>query len=153
MIGVIYVFRSTRGQFSQNDLQLLQSFADQAAVALQNAMLFTEAAEEKRRMDALLDSVADGILILTPSLTIERVNPARVRDVSEDELIRLLNVIGTAEQEIRRSNRPRFTLERVLLRMHYARVRAYAYTRRDWMVLCGGCSDWRAYSRFGRAKG
>ncbi|MFN2145468.1 MAG: GAF domain-containing protein, partial [Anaerolineales bacterium] len=34
VIGVIFIFRNYRGSFSQNDQVLLQSFADQAAVAV-----------------------------------------------------------------------------------------------------------------------
>jgi PAS domain S-box-containing protein len=79
VIGVIFVFRSSRGNFSQDDMQLLQSFADQAAIAVQNAQLYTESNQEKHRMDALLDSVADGILIMAPNHAIERVNPAFAR--------------------------------------------------------------------------
>lgn len=79
VIGVIFVFRSTIGGFSSNDQVLLQSFADQAAIAVQNAQLYSEVSQEKQRMDALLDSVADGILIMAPDHNIERVNPAFAR--------------------------------------------------------------------------
>jgi PAS domain S-box-containing protein len=76
VIGVIFIFRSYLGVFSANDRALLQSFADQAAVAVSNAKLYTQVNREKQRMDALLDSAADGILIMIPDHTIERVNPA-----------------------------------------------------------------------------
>lgn len=79
VIGVIFIFRAQQGAFTQNDTKLLQSFADQAAIAVQNAKLYTEATREKQRMDAMLDSVADGILIMTPDHVIERVNPAFAR--------------------------------------------------------------------------
>lgn len=79
VIGVIFVFRSYAGVFSRNDLNLLQSFADQAAIAVQNAQLYTQIRQEKQRMSALLDSVADGILILSPDLAIEHSNPAFVQ--------------------------------------------------------------------------
>jgi PAS domain S-box-containing protein len=76
VIGVIFVFRNYMGVFSTNDRALLESFADQAAIAVQNAQLYTQVSREKQRMDALLDSAADGILILGPDHTIERCNPA-----------------------------------------------------------------------------
>lgn len=78
VIGVIFIFRNYRGRFSANDRTLLQSFADQAAIAVFNAQLYTEIRQEKKRLDALLDSTADGILILAPDRTIERCNPAFV---------------------------------------------------------------------------
>ncbi len=76
VIGVIFIFRSYQGVFSANDRALLQSFADQAAIAVHNAQLYTQVTREKQRMDALLDSAADGLLILAPSHVIERCNPA-----------------------------------------------------------------------------
>jgi signal transduction histidine kinase len=79
VIGVIFVFRSYPGVFSANDRALLQSFADHAAIAVHNAQLYTQVSEEKQRMDALLDSAADGMLILNPDHTVARVNPALAR--------------------------------------------------------------------------
>jgi signal transduction histidine kinase len=79
VIGVIFVFRSYSSGFSANDRALLQSFADQAAVAVHNARLYTQVSREKQRLDALLDSAADGILIIAPDHTIERCNPALAR--------------------------------------------------------------------------
>lgn len=79
VIGVIFIFRNYQGVFSKNDTALLQSFADQAAIAVQNAQLYTQITRDKQRMDALLDSAADGIMIVTPDHTIERCNPALAR--------------------------------------------------------------------------
>jgi len=79
LIGVLFVFRNYRGQFSSNDRNLLQSFADQAAIAVHNAQLYTKVLHEERRMVALLDSAADGIMILAPDHTIVRCNPAMSR--------------------------------------------------------------------------
>lgn len=79
VVGVILIFRNYAGGFSANDTALLQSFADQAAIAVHNAQLYTQVIQEKRRMDALLDSAADGILILDSGHIIERCNPAFAR--------------------------------------------------------------------------
>ena len=79
VIGLIYIFRNYPGIFSVNDRSLLSSFANQAAIAVRNARLYTEVNNEKRRMDALMDSTADGMLILTPEHIIERTNPAFAR--------------------------------------------------------------------------
>ncbi len=76
VIGVIFIFRNYPDIFSPNDKSLLQSFADQAAIAFFNARLYTQVRYEKQRMDALLDSAADGILILTADRIIERCNTA-----------------------------------------------------------------------------
>ncbi len=76
VIGVIFIFRSYPDLFSANDKLLLQSFADQAAIAVFNARLYGQVSYEKQRLDALLDSAADGILILNADRTIERCNIA-----------------------------------------------------------------------------
>ncbi len=88
VIGVIFVFRSYPSVFSANDRALLQSFADQAAIAVYNAQLYSQVSHEKQRLDALLDSAADGILILSPDHTIERCNPAfaRMLDMPVEEI-------------------------------------------------------------------
>ncbi len=89
VIGQIYVFRNYRGSFSTNDRILLSSFANQAAIAVRNARLYQETRNQTLRMEALLDSVADGILILTPDLTVERINTAleRLLNIPEAECI------------------------------------------------------------------
>jgi PAS domain S-box-containing protein len=76
VIGVIFIFRSYPDLFSANDKALLGSFAGQAAIAVHNARLYGQVNIEKQRLDALLDSAADGIMILNADLTIERVNDA-----------------------------------------------------------------------------
>jgi signal transduction histidine kinase len=76
VVGMIFIFRNYSGRFSGNDRALLQSFADQAAIAVRNAQFYTQIRREKQRMDTLLDSAADGILILRAEQTIERCNPA-----------------------------------------------------------------------------
>jgi K+-sensing histidine kinase KdpD len=75
VVGVIFVFRQFAA-FSPTDRGLLSNFADQAAIAVHNAQLYNQVENDKKRVDALLDSAADGILILTHDLRIERSNPA-----------------------------------------------------------------------------
>lgn len=83
VIGVIFIFRNYPDLFTANDQVLLQSFADQAAVAVHNAQLYGEVTYEKQRLDALLDSAADGILILNPDHTIDRCNTAFERLIGQ----------------------------------------------------------------------
>lgn len=96
VMGVIFVFRSYSSVFSANDRALLQSFADQAAIAVHNARLYTQVTHEKQRLDALLDAAADGILILTPDHRIERANPALARLAG----ISITKVKGILHEEI-----------------------------------------------------
>ncbi|MCC6501451.1 MAG: PAS domain-containing protein [Anaerolineales bacterium] len=89
VIGVIFIFRNYESGFTLNDRVILQSFADQAAIAVYNAQLYGQVSYEKQRLDALLDSAADGIIILNADLTIERVNDAfeRIYGKAHDELV------------------------------------------------------------------
>jgi K+-sensing histidine kinase KdpD len=96
VIGVIFVFRNYPGIFSSNDRALLQSFANQAAIAVDNAQLYQQVSQDKQRMDALLDSAADGILIISPSHVITRCTPAFARMLVEP----IENIVGKSHDEV-----------------------------------------------------
>ncbi len=82
VLGVIFIFRSYPGVFSTNDRNVLSSFASQAAIAVQNAQLYQTITTNKKYLDTVLDSAADGILIIGANQIIERCNPAFSRMVS-----------------------------------------------------------------------
>jgi PAS domain S-box-containing protein len=82
VLGVIFIFRGYPGVFSLNDRNVLSSFANQAAIAVKNAQLYTTAVRNKQHLDTVLDSAADGILILGPNQIIERCNQSFSRMVS-----------------------------------------------------------------------
>ena len=50
-IGAIFVGRDFVSSFSEKDIALLQTFAAQAAIAIQNARLFREIAEKGRQLE------------------------------------------------------------------------------------------------------
>jgi PAS domain S-box-containing protein len=76
LIGAIYVFRMTGGAFSSNDRAVLASFADQAAIAVRNAELYQQVAEEQRALAAVIDNSADGVMLLDASGRVETFNRA-----------------------------------------------------------------------------
>ena len=82
VLGVIFIFRSYAGIFSTNDRNVLSSFASQAAIAVKNAQLYTTVTTNKQHLDTVLDSAADGILIIGPNQIIDRCNPAFSRMIS-----------------------------------------------------------------------
>jgi signal transduction histidine kinase/GAF domain-containing protein len=96
VIGVIFVFRNYPGIFSSNDRALLQSFANQAAIAVDNAQLYRQVIQDKKRMDALLDSAADGILILSHGHMVTRCNPAFARMLE----IPVTDIVGKSHEDV-----------------------------------------------------
>ena len=76
LIGLTYIFRTRDTAFSANDRQVLSSFADQAAIAVRNASLYQRLAQEKQRLDAIIEHSADGVLILDASCRIQAINRA-----------------------------------------------------------------------------
>ena len=50
-IGAIWVTRDYPGPFSDKDIALLRTFADQAVIAIQNARLFREIADKSRQLE------------------------------------------------------------------------------------------------------
>ncbi len=101
VFGVIFVFREYAG-FSPDDRRILSSFADQAAIAVRNAQLYTEIENDRQRIAGLLDSAADGILILTADLKVERANSAFSFILSEQNT----DLIGKPHEEIIRFAKP-----------------------------------------------
>lgn len=79
LIGVLYVFRAYGRHFTYDDRQILASFADQAAIAVHNAQLYQRLAEEKHRLDAILEHTADGVMILDSAHRITVFNRALAR--------------------------------------------------------------------------
>jgi len=62
-VGLIYVLRPLNGaSFSKVDQPILSSFAEQAAIAVQNTKLAYLLAEEKQRVESVLENTADGIM-------------------------------------------------------------------------------------------
>jgi PAS domain S-box-containing protein len=74
LIGVIYVFRTRDAAFSSDDRLVLSSFGDQAAIAVRNATLYQRLAEEKDRLNAIIEHSADGVLIVDADCRVETIN-------------------------------------------------------------------------------
>jgi PAS domain S-box-containing protein len=76
VVGVIFIFRAYSGQSTANDRIVLQSFADQAAIAVHNARMYQRVMQEQQRLMAILDHSADGVMILDASRRILHFNKA-----------------------------------------------------------------------------
>jgi PAS domain S-box-containing protein len=78
-LGLLIVFRSYQGGATPDDIQVLQSFADQAAIAVHNAQLYARIDQERRRLRAIVEHSADGVMILDANLLIVTFNRALER--------------------------------------------------------------------------
>jgi PAS domain S-box-containing protein len=79
-VGLIFVLRpSTAGTFSGLDRPVLAAFADQAAIAVQNARLAAVLGEEKRRVESVLEHSAEGIMSIDSRCRIMGFNTAMER--------------------------------------------------------------------------
>ena len=90
LLGVIYLFRSEYA-FTQMDWQLLQGFANQAAIAVRNARLYHQLETERSRLATIIENSAHGILILDANrrvLVINQALAAMVGMTREDALHR-----------------------------------------------------------------
>lgn len=132
IVGVIFLFRSYSDTFSANDRALLRSFADQAAIAVRNAQLYSQSVKSQQRLNALLDSVADGILILSPAQVVERSNPAleRMLSLSSQE------IQGKAHDQVIRwvKKSTEMTLEQAIAGGWPLTPHAHLYVEGDLMV-------------------
>ncbi|MGH2608792.1 MAG: GAF domain-containing protein, partial [Tepidiformaceae bacterium] len=71
-VGVLHVMRETGEPFSSQQMSLLQTFADQAVIAIENARLFNELQERNREVTEALDqqtAMAEVLEIISKSAT------------------------------------------------------------------------------------
>ena len=91
IIGVIYADnRVASGLFVDADRDLLATFANQAAIAIDNARLFRETREQKELLDNVFASIASGVMTVDPDDQIALYNRAaeRILGAPADSVLR-----------------------------------------------------------------
>jgi signal transduction histidine kinase len=78
-LGLLIIFRAYSAKATPDDMQVLESFADQAAIAVHNAQLYERIDQERRRLAAILQHSADGVMILDAQARILSMNHALER--------------------------------------------------------------------------
>ncbi|MCP4426448.1 MAG: PAS domain S-box protein [Chloroflexi bacterium] len=76
VLGLLRLDGNMPGEFSAEDAQRLQPLANAAAIALENARLHQETLRQARRVQQILDTAHDGIVLLDARHRIELANPA-----------------------------------------------------------------------------
>ncbi|MGD2103701.1 MAG: adenylate/guanylate cyclase domain-containing protein [Anaerolineae bacterium] len=90
--------------FTKQDILLLSTLVDYAAVAIQNARLFESIAESKSLMDSVFSSVASGVLSLDANGRISLINRAATRILQAPDAapgVPLCDVCPDVEMELR----------------------------------------------------
>jgi two-component system, NtrC family, sensor kinase len=91
VLGVLNVTRVAPGPFSAADIALLQTFADQAVIAIENARLFNETKEALERQTAtgdILKVIASSPTDIQPVLDTVAERAARLCESSDAEIFR-----------------------------------------------------------------
>ena len=88
----LLVFHPKPHEFPHNEIQLLSNFANQAAMAIENAVLYersdTRLQEQTRRLEALIQSMQDGLILsnLMGSVVYTNRRVGELAELSPDEL-------------------------------------------------------------------
>lgn len=109
VVGVITLIHSEENHFTEDDVDLLQAFADQAGLAIQNALLF-KAEQGRRQFASTLQEIAKSInssldpsqvfpLVLDQLSRVIEYDSARIF-VYEDDLLRLVAANGFDDDEV-----------------------------------------------------
>jgi PAS domain S-box-containing protein len=99
-IGTLSVDSEKVGEFTEDDERLLTTLATQAAIAIENARLYQEAIEEKRKTETILEETFNGIVVVDREMRITAFNPgaeAITGYVAEDVLGRHLPEVFGSE--------------------------------------------------------
>src|SRR4029077_14037186 len=80
-VGAIVVFRQERRRFTDSEIQLLKTFADQAVIAIENVRLFTELEEKNRALTEAHAQVSEALEQQTATAEILRVISSSPTDV------------------------------------------------------------------------
>lgn len=76
VIGIIQAINKQGGDFQDNDLRLLQALSGPLAAAIENASLHSEVLAEKRRIETIFASMAEGMLTVNADGFITHANEA-----------------------------------------------------------------------------
>src|SRR5260221_360023 len=74
--GVMTLEHPEPDHFSNEDLRLAKAVANQAAIALHNAELFDRVQTQERQLEAVLDSISEGLIAVDHDWGIRLLNPA-----------------------------------------------------------------------------
>ncbi len=76
VIGVLNISKLGEGPaFTQGDLEFVSILGGEAAISIENARLYREAIEEKRKTETILEGTFDGLIVIDDDIRITSFNP------------------------------------------------------------------------------
>jgi signal transduction histidine kinase/CheY-like chemotaxis protein len=115
VIGLLILTHEQTGYFNLDHQLLLQAITSQAAIAVENAQLYSSVAKEQLKLNAVLQSAADAILVFDADGCLSLLNPAGeklftdyevklglplARGRGYDSLIELLDIASASSKPI-----------------------------------------------------
>ena len=74
ILGVVQVINKLEGDFEPSDLAILEGFATQIRIAIENAQLFNQIISMKNYLNTLVENLDNGILTIDKHQTIQTIN-------------------------------------------------------------------------------
>jgi signal transduction histidine kinase len=91
VLGVVQALNHIDGPFTEKDQRNFEAFASQAAIAIENARLFSSIKEEKRRLQSVFTQTKEGAVLTDPDGNILLINEA-ARNYLDPETSFLKNI-------------------------------------------------------------
>ncbi|HRF95411.1 MAG TPA: GAF domain-containing protein, partial [Aggregatilineales bacterium] len=79
IIGILSIMSKRVNSFDDELVSVLRVVADTVGVALENSRLYTESLEQKKRLAAILDATADGIIATDQDGRVRLINNSAAR--------------------------------------------------------------------------
>ena len=86
LIGLLVLIHEQAGYFNIEHQLLLQAIASQAAIAVENARLYSNLAQQQQKLSAILQSAADAIMMFDPDGCVSMLNPAAEKLFSGEDV-------------------------------------------------------------------
>jgi GAF domain-containing protein len=99
-LGVLYVNHRQPHAYTENDVRLVSALANQAGATIANVSLFTQVSEARDRLEAIINSTRDGILVLDNAGRVVIAN-ARIEAFTD---LRRVQLVGGTLDELRQNH-------------------------------------------------
>jgi len=106
-LGVFHVFSAKENNFRDEDLKLFSILTSQAAVVVNSAYIYRQIEEERKKDEALLSSIGEGVLAVDKEENIILLNKSgeKITGFLEEELIgKPASIIGVIASEAKQSS-------------------------------------------------